>query len=164
MNKRKTENILPGAYIKGSRGITLIELMIVVAIIAILGGIGYPMYAEQIKKARRGDAQGALYGLANAMEQYATRNPNTGYADAAAGNSGPPIADVFPQTWAPLDGPESNKYYDLTLVVVVDAGGYGGSYTLSAAPTGKMAGDTCGTFTLDNIGNRDDGTGGGCWK
>ena len=152
-----------GIYTKNSRGVTLIELLIVVAIIAILGGIGYPMYAEQVRKARRGDAQGALYALQNAMEQHAARNPNTGYAGAATGGAddGAPDNPVFPYIEAPMDG--QDKYYDLTIDATV-AAGYGESYILSAAPKGKMDGDACGTFTLTNTGVRAVSGAGSCWK
>ncbi|MFC1683910.1 type IV pilin protein [Pseudomonadota bacterium] len=143
-----------------SKGFSLIELMIVVAIIAILGGIGYPMYAEQVKKARRGDAQGALYGLSNAMEQYAARNPNTGYAGATIGSG---ANDIFPDE-APLDG--SDKYYTLAIADINVANGYGNTFLLQATPKDKMAGDACGTFTLTNAGVRGDGGGADdvCWR
>ncbi|MES9904907.1 MAG: type IV pilin protein [Sedimenticola sp.] len=154
-------------------GFTLIELMITVAIIGILAAIAMPSYQEQVRKTRRADAQSVLYDFANAMERYASKNPNTGFADAATGDadSGAPKSGVFP-TQAPLDG--NDKYYDLTLVVLDEAGGsapaaggYGGFYTLSAAPInpGVMAGDACGTFSLTSAGTRSvSGSASGCWK
>ncbi|MEJ1355226.1 MAG: type IV pilin protein [Candidatus Sedimenticola sp. (ex Thyasira tokunagai)] len=156
-----------------SGGFTLIELMIVVAIIGILAAIAMPSYKEQVRKTRRADAQSVLYDFANAMERYASKNPNTGYADAATGDadSGAPKSSIFP-TQAPLDG--NDKYYNLTLVVLDEAGGsapaaagYGGFYTLSAAPAspGAMAGDACGTFSLTSAGTRSvTGSASNCWK
>ncbi len=67
-------------------GFTLIELMIVVAIIGILAAIAYPSYQEQVQKSRRADCQGALTGLASAMERFFT--VNTTYAGAAVGAGG----------------------------------------------------------------------------
>ncbi len=154
-------------------GFTLVELMIVVAIIGILAAIAMPSYEEQVRKTRRADAQSVLYDFANAMERYASKNPNTGYADTAVGDadSGAPKSSVFP-TQAPLDG--NDKYYDLTLVVLDESGGsspvadgYGGFYTLSAAPIdpGAMAGDACGTFSLTSAGTRSvTGSASNCWK
>lgn len=146
-----------------THGFTLIELMIVVAILGVLAAVGYPLYAEQVKKARRTDAQGALYALANAMEQHAAINSDTGYANAGSGgNSGTPLASVFPHTEAPLDG--NDKYYDLTLVVTL-TGSYGTAYTLTATPKGKQAGDACGNFSLTSAGVRSvSGSASNCWK
>ncbi|WP_135607089.1 type IV pilin protein [Solemya velesiana gill symbiont] len=151
---------------KWQSGITLIELVIVVAIIGVLAGVGYPLYAEQVRKARRADAQGALYGFANAMEQHAATNPATGYAGAAngGGNTGAPDASVFPDE-APLDAVD--KYYDLTISAVTMDGVYGTDFTLQAAPKGKMAGDACGNLTLTSAGVRGRSGGEGmnkCWR
>ena len=146
------------------QGLTLIEVMVVVAIIAILAGIGYPLYTDQVRKARRADAQGALYAFANAMEQHAARTPNTGYAGAADGgaDTGTPAAGVFPSQ-APLD--TSDKYYNLTISSVTLDSGYGVSYELTAAPTGKQSGDDCGNLTLTSAGVRGrSGTASNCWK
>lgn len=155
----------PRSLIKRLTGFTLIELMVAIAIVSILLGIGFPIYAEYLRKARRADAQGALYAFANAMEQHAARQPNLGYANAAAGgdpNAGPPLAAIFPDE-SPLDGNE--KYYDLTVSIVLDAGGYGGFYSLSAAPKGAQAGDDCGTLSLTSAGTRTVSTAEpNCWK
>ena len=56
-----------------TKGFTLIELMIAVAIVGILAGIAYPSYQDSVRKSRRADAQGALLGFANAMERYFTQ-------------------------------------------------------------------------------------------
>lgn len=157
MNNKTANSTLTGIHIKHSRGFTLIELIIVVAIIAILAGIGYPMYAEQVRKARRSDAQGALYGLSNAMEQYAAINPNTGYTGAAIGAGG-----IFPNE-APLDG--QDKYYNLVVAIIdADSDGYGEGFTLTASPKDKMAGDACGIFSLTSTGARSVTGSGTCWK
>jgi type IV pilus assembly protein PilE len=51
------------------RGFTLIELMIVVAIVAILARISYPVYMQYVVKANRSDAESQLMQLAQAMER-----------------------------------------------------------------------------------------------
>jgi type IV pilus assembly protein PilE len=55
---------------RNAKGFTLIELMITLAILAILVTIGYPLYNVQLEKARRVDARGALGKLAMAQERH----------------------------------------------------------------------------------------------
>ncbi|NMT65520.1 type IV pilin protein [Marinobacter orientalis] len=126
---------------KKQSGFTLIELMIVVAIIGIIAAIAYPNYTDYVDRARRSDAQGALMGLAAAMERhYATNNSYLGAA--SGGDTGAPA--IYPDE-APLDG--NNKYYDLTIQSATAS-----SFTLRAAPKGAQAGD--GWLELDSTGAR----------
>lgn len=59
---------------KMHRGFTLIELMVVVAIVGILSSIAYPAYTSHLRKGRRADAQGYLMDLAQRQQQYFTDN------------------------------------------------------------------------------------------
>ena len=56
-----------------TKGFSLIELMIAVAIVGILAGIAYPSYQESVRDSRRADAKGALLGFANSMERFLRR-------------------------------------------------------------------------------------------
>ena len=136
---------------KKSRGFTLIELMIAVAIIGILAGIAYPSYQDSVMKSRRRDAQGALMGLANAMERRFTE---TNSYVGAAGTDETPADTGAP--WIYNVPAETASFYTITI-----SAANGSSYTLSATPTGAQAGN--GVLTLKHTGERswdrnDDGT------
>src|SRR5690606_38472416 len=81
---------------KSSAGFTLIEVMIVVAIIGILAAIAYPSYQDHVRKSRRADAQTALLELAQFMERHYTTNGR--YLTSA--NAAP----ALPFSEAPKDG------------------------------------------------------------
>ncbi|MBK1731990.1 hypothetical protein CKO41_09340 [Thiococcus pfennigii] len=119
------------------RGFTLIELMITVAIVGILAAIAYPSYQEQIRKARRADAQAALLELAQFMERYYTMNNTYAGADDEG---------TLPFEKAPKDGDAT--YYTIDFEGVPD----GTSYTLVATPAGAMTGDKCGTLSINAAG------------
>ncbi len=124
-------------------GFTLVELMIVVAIVGIIASIAYPSYDEYITRSKRGDAMSALMLASQAMERYRS-NPPYSY-------DVPALSDIF-ATQVPVEG--GTAYYNLTLTS--DAT----SYTLTATPTGSMSGKK--TLTLTNTGARTWG-GDSCW-
>jgi type IV pilus assembly protein PilE len=132
---------------KQSKGFTLIELMIVVAIVGILAAIAYPSYQENVRSSRRGDCAGALAGMANAMERFYTINNTYIGAAVGGGANGAPDPAVlgYPAT-CPVDG--GTATYNLTIAATAS------TYTVSAAPTGTQTGDRCGTLTLTNTGKK----------
>ncbi|MCG8667931.1 MAG: type IV pilin protein [Pseudomonadales bacterium] len=123
------------------QGVTLMELMIALAIIAIIASVAIPNYQGNASKARRSDAQTALLGLASAMERYYTAN-NTYLGAAQAGDTGAP--DIYPDE-APIDG--DTKYYDLQIFAAA-----ANTYELRAVPKGDQAGD--GFLSLNSVGVR----------
>mgnify|MGYP001944455157 CR=1 FL=1 len=123
---------------RGNKGFTLIELMIVVAIVGILAAFAYPSYTEHVRKARRADAQAALLELAQFMERYYTANGR--YVDATG------VAPTLPFTEAPKDG--GTKFYDLGFSGTPTAS----TYVLQATPKNGMSGDPCGNLRLSNAG------------
>jgi type IV pilus assembly protein PilE len=132
-------------------GFTLIELMIVVAIVGILASIAVPSYQESVRKSRRADAKGALMGLANAMERHFTETNS--YCDAGGAGGGDSCGEGAsdfgtPSVYAP--GSETEAYYNFTINDDITPS----SYTLSATPDGAQIGDKCGTLTLTNTGDK----------
>ena len=62
-------------YPANQRGFTLIELMIVIAIVGILAAVAYPSYAEYIRRGHRAEARAALLQGAQWMERAASSLP-----------------------------------------------------------------------------------------
>jgi type IV pilus assembly protein PilE len=122
-------------------GFTLIELMITVAIVAILAAIAIPSYQSYIRKSRRTDAQALLQAAQLAEEKY--RLNNTIYA-ATANFTDTAFAGVCPTSGSCLS---QGGYYTLTAT----AGTAGVSYTLTATPvsgTSQAADTACSPMTI----------------
>jgi type IV pilus assembly protein PilE len=129
------------------RGFTLIELMIVVAIIALLSAIAFPAYTSYIAKSRRADARGQLLQVAQFMQRFYSANDSY---ETDRANS--PVMDKVPASIkrSPADG---TALYQLDIPA---ASLNVSAYELRMVPVagGAMAGDQCGTFTLTSTGVR----------
>jgi type IV pilus assembly protein PilE len=129
-----------------ARGFTLLELMITVAIVAILAAAALASYGYATVKTRRAAAKGCLTDGAQFMERYYTANFT--YAGAALPSCS---SDVTP-------------YYRVEFSGTPD----GSTYIVQAVPlAGQAHSDTlCGTLSINQVGHRTaSGTGGvtECW-
>ncbi|MFC4620890.1 type IV pilin protein [Comamonas nitrativorans] len=117
------------------KGFTLIEVMIVVAIVGILSSIAYPSYTEYVRKGHRASAKAALLQAAQWMER------------AATATGAYPATTSFPDNLKTVEG---DRY-----TVSINTANDRSSYTLTATPKGAQSGDKCGNFTLTNTGAKD---------
>ncbi len=125
------------------KAFTLIEMMIVIAIVGIIAAIAYPAYQENIASAKRADAMSALMLASQAMERF--RSNSFDY-DVSSD-----ITQVFANQ-VPVEG--GTAYYNLSVATTAT------SYTLTATPTGSMTGKK--VLTLTNTGARTWGAD-ACW-
>ena len=147
--------------IRRSAGFTMIELMIVVAIIAILAAIAVPAYSNYVVKAHRVAAEGCLSEHANYMERYYTTNLS--YKADSGGTANPLASKALTLDCASAQRTGANYQYDVPASSLSVS-----SYTVTATPiNGQLTRDTkCGTLSLAQTGKRDaTGSAGqaGCW-
>jgi type IV pilus assembly protein PilE len=117
-----------------SQGFTLIELMIVVAVVAILAAIALPSYNAYVERSHRANARGALLQASQWMERAAT----------AQGRY--PAATDIPAGILRVEG---GRY---TVSFTVSAAG--GTYTAVATPLAPQVNDRCAGFVLNQAGTR----------
>lgn len=133
-----------------TKGFTLIELMIVVAAIAILASIAIPSYNDAVRKSRRGQAKSDLAEFAQVAERYYTVNNTYVGFESVAGSPLP--------TQSPREAGATARY---TLVYATTPT----TFTISATALGDQANDYCGNLSLNQAGVKTNsaGTLSKCW-
>ncbi|MDZ7841010.1 MAG: type IV pilin protein [Gammaproteobacteria bacterium] len=132
-------------------GFTLIELIIVVAVVAVLASIAVPMYRDFVVRSNRSDAIISLTELANLQEKH--------YSNEMA------YTTSFSALSYSTTSPEG--FYELNIATSATV-----DYTLIAEPLGQQFQDdeTCRQFTLNSFGQRSAQDSGGndtsqqCWN
>ena len=116
-------------------GFTLIELMIVLAVVGILAMVAYPSYMESVKRGQRSSARTSLLEAQQFMERFYAANSR--YTTDEAGSVSPTLPARL------LAVPAEAPRYNLSVVATLNA------YTLTATPIGT---DICGDLTLTHTG------------
>ena len=128
---------------RGTRGFTLIELMIVVAVVTILTTIAWPSYTRYVMRGNRAQAQQFILDISSREEQYLLdARAYTGALDTTGLN-------LVRQGWTCSAATCSNPNYDIT---VAASAGPPPTYTVTATAKGSQTSD--GNLTLNNLGAR----------
>lgn len=125
-----------GSALRKQLGFTLIELMIVVAVVAVLVSIAIPSYHEAVRKGRRGQAKADLVDVAQQIERYRTVN-NTYKGFTLANTKSPATGATF-----------------YTLGIAVEEDGSGFEATASPVVGTSQTDDRCGVLTINQAGTR----------
>ena len=119
-------------------GFTLIELIIVVAIIGILAAIAIPMYSDYVTRSRRADGQAKLMQVAQDLERCYTQYSKYNDSSCSVISSG-----TVNQT-------SDQEFYVISASVLTES-----TFTLEATPEPKQADDTdCDKLTLTHLGEQ----------
>ncbi len=143
---------------KKQMGVTLVELMVAVAILAIIAAFAYPSYERYVTNSKRTAATSALLQIADRQQQFFMDNKT--YADSLTdlGFAANPWVIADDGTASTVD--DSQSVYSIALSNVAAT-----TFTATAAPLNTQLRDSkCGSLTLDQVGTRGASTGSDdCW-
>lgn len=125
------------------QGFTLMEILIVVAIIGIIAAIALPSYQASVIRSNRAEAKSELLIVAADQERYFSNN-NT-YIDDALPLNTPNVAD--------RDRTTQNGFYVIS-VAACGGGAITNCFVATATPQGDQTADSCTTLTITNTGLR----------
>jgi type IV pilus assembly protein PilE len=141
--------------LRPARGLSLIELMLVAAVIAVLAGVAVPAYRQWLLRAARSDAVTALLRIQLQQERYFLQHQRYAVNDAEL-QADPPLGLGFGA------GARSERgHYQLSLASEAP-----GRYTATAQAAGRQLQDSaaCQALSLNELGERTPAAAAGCWR
>jgi type IV pilus assembly protein PilE len=138
--------MMPGKYYRQMRGVTLMELMIVVVIIGVMAAVAYPNYRDFAARAKRNEAKAILLEIAQNQERFYLQNSTYGTL-SQLGYAGDTLTT-------------DTGSYDVTINPPPDASNFTAvaSFKLGGSEAGK-----CLTFSIDGRGTRISAPLTDCW-
>ena len=139
--------MMPSVSLRRMRGITLMELLIVLVIVGIMGSLAYPQYLEFSARAKRSEARAALLNLVIDQERYYL-NANTFTNDLTV------LGYSAASNW-----PTRSGAYRVN-VTSADATNFSATATYTGTDSEK---DKCLTFTITADGSETSAPDTDCW-
>ncbi len=118
------------------RGFTLLEVVVVMAVVAILAAVAIPNYSEYIMRSHRSEAQSFISDVASRQAQFFLDRRSYATTVAALNMTAP--AEV------------TNRY----TIAIAAVAGPPAAFQVTATPIATQSTDRCGLLTIDQAGNR----------
>lgn len=140
-------------------GVTLLEMLIVVAVVSILAAVVYPSYTDYVVRSNRAVGKGALLEVAARQEQFFANNAGYGSGMARLGYPSSYYVDRKGGQGTAATGIYLVSVANVTSAPIRD-------YTLTATRQNFQTRDTeCGNLTLNERGVKGQtGSGARCWE
>lgn len=142
----------------GVAGFTIVEMLVIMAVLAILATVAMPLYSDSVRKSGRAAAKGALMNVALRQEQFFLNNRRYSGTLTGLGLPDPYFVNKASDTVASTD---AGRVYRITLANATATG-----FDAVASAVLDQSNDVCGNYTLSSTGNRSVSGGAGadvCW-
>ena len=151
MRLASTKHLKPARSFLRQAGFSIVELMIVVAIIGLLAGIGIPSYRDHVTKGKRAEGKAALVAAASRLERYYTQNncyPSPACGNPVATDSATALARAGIDGFSGDAADQTKAAYNISLTFTPQV------FTITAVPRTPFTDARCGNLTLNNTGRK----------